>query len=76
MKSAQDPKLLESILGLEEVAEVIVKQILSRHGTQLFIPSPAAPISWLKGFPNWVQELVRDGFGGTSAITGGSVVAY
>ena len=75
-KSGQDPKILESMLKPEEVAEIIVKQIISRRGAQLFIPSAAAPISWLKGLPNWVQELVRDAFGKTSAVTGGSIIAY
>ncbi|KAK7994510.1 hypothetical protein PG991_016098 [Apiospora marii] len=76
LKSGQDPKILESMLRPEEVAEVIVRQIISRRGAQLFIPSAAAPISWLKGLPNWVQELVRDAFGKTSAVTSGSMVAH
>ncbi|EUC49325.1 hypothetical protein COCMIDRAFT_1974 [Bipolaris oryzae ATCC 44560] len=76
LKSGQDPKILESMLRPDEVAEVIVQQIISRRGAQLFIPSAAAPISWLKGFPNWAQELVRDAFGKTSAVTGGSMIAY
>ncbi|KAK7913917.1 hypothetical protein PG985_011620 [Apiospora marii] len=70
------PKILESMLRPEEVADVIVRQIVSRRGAQLFIPSAAAPISWLKGLPNWVQELVRDAFGKTSAVTSGSMVAH
>ncbi|KAK6827244.1 NAD(P)-binding protein [Apiospora arundinis] len=76
LKSAQDPRILESMLRPEEVAEVIVRQIISRRGAQLFIPGAAAPISWLKGLPNWVQELVRDAFGKTSAVTSGSMVAH
>lgn len=76
LKSGQDPKILESMLKPEEVAEVIVRQIVSRRGAQLFIPSFAAPISWLKGWPNWAQELVRDAFGKTSAVTSGSMIVY
>lgn len=75
-KSGQDPKILESMLRPEEVADVVVRQIVSRRGAQLFIPSVAAPISWLKGFPNWAQELVRDAFGKTSAVTGAPMIAY
>jgi len=75
-RSSQDPKILETMLRPEEVADVIVRQIVSRRGAQLFIPSAAAPISWLKGFPNWAQELVRDAFGKTSAVTGASMIAY
>lgn len=76
LKSGQDPKILETMLKPEEVADVIVCQIISRRGAQLFIPSAAAPISWLKGLPNWAQELVRDAFGTTSAVTSGSMIAY
>jgi hypothetical protein len=75
-KSGQDPKILESMLTPEKVAEVIVEQIISRRGAQLFIPSYGAPISWLKGWPNWAQELVRDAFGKTSVVTSGSMIAY
>jgi short-subunit dehydrogenase len=76
LKSGQDPKILETMMMPEEVAEVIVRQIIKRRGAQLFIPSWGAPISWLKGWPNWAQELVRDAFGKTSAVTGGSMIAY
>lgn len=76
LKSKQDPRILESMLRPEEVAGVIVRQIISRRGAQLFIPSSVAPISCLKGLPNWTQELVRDWFGKTSAVTSGSMVAY
>ncbi|RAR00979.1 NAD(P)-binding protein [Stemphylium lycopersici] len=76
LKSGQDPKILDSMLLPEDVAKVVVKQVTSRRGAQLFIPSAAAPISWLKGFPNWAQELVRDAFGKTSAVTSGSTIAY
>lgn len=76
LESGQDPRILESMLKPEEVAGVIVRQIISRRGAQLFIPGYAAPISWLKGLPNWVQELVRDAFGKTSAVTSGSMIAH
>lgn len=75
-RSGQDPQILENMLKPEEVADVIVRQIISRRGAQLFIPSFAAPISWLKGLPNWAQEVVRDAFGKTSAVSSGSIIAY
>ncbi|CAN8100361.1 unnamed protein product [Discula destructiva] len=76
LQSGQDPKILQSMLKPEEVAEVIIRQVIRRRGAQLFIPSFAAPISWLQGLPNWAQELVRDSFGRTSAVTSGSMVAF
>ncbi|KAK8120202.1 Dehydrogenase RED2 [Apiospora kogelbergensis] len=75
LRSGQNPKILDSMLMPEDVAKVIVGQIVSRRGAQLFIPGAAAPISWLKGLPNWVQELVRDAFGKTSAVTSSSMIA-
>lgn len=76
LQSGQDPRVLERMLKAEEVADVIVRQILSRRGAQLFIPEFAAPISWLKGLPNWTQEIVRDVFGKTSAVTSKSMIAH
>ncbi|KAH6883261.1 hypothetical protein BKA58DRAFT_33778 [Alternaria rosae] len=76
LRSGQDPKILEKMLILEKGAEIIVRQTVSRRGAQLFIPSIAVPISWLKGLPNWVQEVVRDAFGKTSAVTSSPMIAY
>lgn len=76
LQSGQDRGVLERMLKAEEVADVIVRQILSRRGAQLFIPDFAAPISWLKGLPNWTQEMVRDVFGKTSAVTGKSMISH
>lgn len=76
IQSGQDTRVLEGMLKAEEVADVIVRQILSRRGAQLFIPGFAAPISWLKGLPNWTQEIVRDIFGKTSAVTNKTMIAH
>lgn len=76
VQSGQDPRVLERMLKPEEVADMIVHQILSRRGAQLFIPGFAAPISWLKGLPNWMQEVVRDVFGRTSAVTSKTMIAH
>ncbi|KAK7987076.1 NAD(P)-binding protein [Apiospora saccharicola] len=42
-KSGQDPKILDSMLRPEEVAEVIVRQVVRRRGAQLFIPGRRRP---------------------------------
>ncbi|EEU35690.1 uncharacterized protein NECHADRAFT_54364 [Fusarium vanettenii 77-13-4] len=44
----------------EEVAQVVTDQIFSRHGAQLIIPPNVTWLSAVKGFPNWLQELIRD----------------
>jgi hypothetical protein len=43
----------------EVVADAVVKQVLSGRGAQLFIPPEQARFSNLRGWPNWMQELLR-----------------
>lgn len=50
----------------EQVADPIVAQIKSRRGGQLIIPSFAKSISGIRGWPNWLQELLRDVVGRSS----------
>ncbi|KAJ4420804.1 hypothetical protein N0V82_004099 [Gnomoniopsis sp. IMI 355080] len=76
IKSGQDPRVLDSMMVPDEVGNVIARQIICRRGAQIFIPRYGAPISWLKGMPNWTQELLRDAFGRTSAITSGTTVVH
>ncbi|EMD94528.1 hypothetical protein COCC4DRAFT_148691 [Bipolaris maydis ATCC 48331] len=49
LSSGQDAKILEDFLLPEEVAEFIIRQIISRRGAHIFIPSFGAPISGLRG---------------------------
>ncbi|KAJ4336933.1 hypothetical protein N0V95_008482 [Ascochyta clinopodiicola] len=42
-----------------EVADAVVKQVLSASGGQIFVPSAGSRISLLRALPNWVQERVR-----------------
>ncbi|KAI8711313.1 hypothetical protein NCS52_01507300 [Fusarium sp. LHS14.1] len=44
----------------EEVAQAVTDQIFSHHGAQLIIPPSVTWLSAAKGFPNWLQELIRD----------------
>ncbi|KAL1867650.1 hypothetical protein VTK73DRAFT_4049 [Phialemonium thermophilum] len=48
------------MLEPRDVADAIVKQIGSRRGAQLIVPPSSAWLSGLRGFPNWLQETVRD----------------
>lgn len=75
LASGQGEAAFDGMLTPEEVAQSILKQILARRGAQIILPASAAPISWLKGLPNWVQEGVRELFGRMSAKYGGSVIA-
>ncbi|KAF2966599.1 hypothetical protein GQX73_g6978 [Xylaria multiplex] len=50
----------------EQVAEPIVAQIKSRRAGQLIIPRSATFISGIRGWPTWLQELIRDAVGRSS----------
>ncbi|KAI3318856.1 NAD(P)-binding protein [Xylariaceae sp. AK1471] len=54
------------LLTSEQIAEPIVAQLKSRRGGQLIIPRSAALISGIRGWPTWLQELIRDILGRSS----------
>ncbi|KAI1359096.1 hypothetical protein F5Y08DRAFT_91847 [Xylaria arbuscula] len=54
------------MLTSEDVAEPIVKQILSRRAAQIIIPRSTTMISAIRGWPTWIQELIRDTLGRSS----------
>jgi len=49
------------ILPPEEVADKIVRQVLSGRSGQVYVPSHMSYISGIRGFPAWLQENLRDG---------------
>ncbi|KAK0617506.1 hypothetical protein B0T14DRAFT_525326 [Immersiella caudata] len=55
------------LLSSDQVADDVVSQIESRRGGQLIIPRSVALVSGIRGWPTWLQELLRD------AIARGSV---
>ncbi|KAL2130255.1 hypothetical protein VTI74DRAFT_6694 [Chaetomium olivicolor] len=48
------------LLTSDRIADEVVAQIKSRRGGQLVIPSSASSISGIRGWPKWLQELLRD----------------
>lgn len=48
------------LLTSDRIADEVVAQIKSRRGGQLVIPSSAMGISGIRGWPTWLQELLRD----------------
>lgn len=56
-------KGLGKILEVEEVANPIVDQIFRRRGGALFIPGDRALLTGVRGWPNWIQEALRDRVG-------------
>ncbi|KAI0390589.1 estradiol 17-beta-dehydrogenase [Xylariaceae sp. FL0594] len=52
-----------TLLTVKEVADPVLKQIFSRRGGQIIVPRSRTVVSLLRGFPNWMQEFVRDVIG-------------
>ncbi|KAF2471295.1 dehydrogenase/reductase SDR family member 8 precursor [Lindgomyces ingoldianus] len=50
-----------ALLEPQQVADAVVNQIASCSGGQVFLPSNSAKIGALRGWPNWIQEGIRDG---------------
>jgi NAD(P)-dependent dehydrogenase (short-subunit alcohol dehydrogenase family) len=55
----------ESLLQPREVADAIVNQIFSCSSGQIFLPETMYGVAGLRGWPNWLQEKVRDGLAKT-----------
>ena len=51
------------LLTSDQVADKIVSQIHSRRGGQLIIPDTSSAISGIRGWPTWLQEILRDVIG-------------
>ncbi|KAH6685065.1 hypothetical protein F5X68DRAFT_21809 [Plectosphaerella plurivora] len=51
------------LLTPEHISSEVIAQIKSRRGGQLIIPSSTTVVSGIRGWPTWVQELLRDGVG-------------
>jgi all-trans-retinol dehydrogenase (NAD+) len=56
------------LLTPEHISREVVAQIKSRRGGQLIIPSSTSVVSGIRGWPTWVQELLRDGVGRGSVM--------
>jgi hypothetical protein len=50
----------EPVLEPEQVSSAVVDQIVSGNGGQIFVPKSTGVASMLRGFPNWLQERIRD----------------
>lgn len=55
-----------AMMKVEDVANPILNQIFSGRGGQLIVPSRLNFISTLRGWPNWLQEILRDAIGSRS----------
>ncbi|KAF4307937.1 Short-chain dehydrogenase/reductase SDR [Botryosphaeria dothidea] len=44
-----------------DIADKIVRQVLRGEPAQMYVPDSAALTTGIRGWPNWLQELARDG---------------
>ncbi|PSN68364.1 NAD(P)-binding protein [Corynespora cassiicola Philippines] len=50
----------QPLVEVSTVADAIVNQITNCSSAQVFIPHSITRVSGLRGWPNWMQELLRD----------------
>lgn len=50
----------EPLLEPVDVANAIVRQVMSGNSGQVVLPSWMAIVKGMKGWPTWIQERVRD----------------
>ncbi|CAG7557505.1 unnamed protein product [Fusarium equiseti] len=51
------------LLTPDDIAKEVVAQIKRRRGGQLIVPKSASAISGIRGWPTWLQEILRDMIG-------------
>ncbi|KAH8812232.1 hypothetical protein F5884DRAFT_784827 [Xylogone sp. PMI_703] len=54
------------LLTSDQIANQVVAQIQKRRGGQLIIPASASGVSGIRGWPTWLQEVIRDAIGKTA----------
>lgn len=53
------PLFRASVLEADDVAESVVKQVLSGQSGQIVLPKSSSLASSLRAFPIWLQEFIR-----------------
>lgn len=48
------------MLTADDIAREVVRQLESRRGGQLIIPRSTAGVAGIRGWPTWLQEVLRD----------------
>jgi short-subunit dehydrogenase len=62
----------EPMMKPQDVADAVLKQIQSRNGGHLIVPDKVSWLSAIRGFPSWMQEVIRDSEGRKAAAYQGS----
>jgi NAD(P)-dependent dehydrogenase (short-subunit alcohol dehydrogenase family) len=54
------------LLTADDISKEVVAQIKRRRGGQLIVPKSVSVISGIRGWPTWLQEVIRDAIGKTA----------
>lgn len=57
------------MLTSDDVAEQTVAQVMSKRGGQVIIPASVSIVSGIRGWPTWLQEVLRDVLGRSVVIS-------
>ncbi|KAM5354635.1 hypothetical protein ACJ41O_001282 [Fusarium nematophilum] len=55
------PSFKDPLLEPEHIAEVVVDHVVKGQSGHVYLPAHVGLLSGIRGFPLWLQELVRDG---------------
>lgn len=59
-KLTSDPRFNDPVLEAEDVSSAVVAQILSGRGGQLVLPRTMNGVTTIRGWPSWLQILLRN----------------
>ncbi|TVY82348.1 Dehydrogenase [Lachnellula suecica] len=65
------PDFHDEVLEPPEVTNAIINQVLSGKSAQLILPKKLTPLAGLRGWPMWMQLVVRNGQGKTLQVVEG-----
>ncbi|RQM06140.1 hypothetical protein DH86_00003403 [Scytalidium sp. 3C] len=64
---AKNPNFKDTMLDVTDVADEIVKHIVSGKSGHLIMPKDANAVTGIRGWPSWLQYPLRDFFASKSA---------
>ena len=56
-----------AIMSPDSIADAMVRQVLNGESGQIYVPSTAELAAGVRGWPNWLQEFLRDGQAGAKS---------
>jgi short-subunit dehydrogenase len=59
-RAAKSEEARKAMMQPQDVAQKVLDQIFSCSGGQIILPANGTWLTAIHGFPNWLQELLRD----------------